>query len=250
MQGHCSLAASREPSADNGPPRMQTTTAQPDPSHARYALSIGGKVYGPYAASQMRAYIAEGRVTAASVISRDGGAWMPASDDPFCAGLLPAGPQPSPPAPPAAAARTSSAAVREAFLKELQGVRMAKPAFAADPASPAAGPVRPVQADPIAVAPAEEAHDSANYLIVFDLKSRGHTRLEEAIMALGPATQVMSGVWVLHSHLTSGAIRNNLVKHFGATDSLFIVDASRDRTTWFNLGPEADAHIRKVWRRS
>lgn len=229
---------------------MNATPVQQEPAPARYALSIGGKVYGPYRAEQMKTYIAEGRVSAASLVSRDGGPWMAASDDPFCAGLIGAAQPPPLPQPAATEARASSSAAREAFLKELQGVRLKTPAFASDAAAPLAGPVRPRPPEPIAEKPAETEQQSANYLIIFELKSRGHNRLEESIMSLGPATQVMSGVWVLHSAMSAGGIRNHLVKYFGPSDQLFIVDASRDRTTWINLGPETDAHIRRVWRRT
>jgi hypothetical protein len=124
----------------------------------------------------MKTYIAEGRVSAASLVSRDGGPWMAASDDPFCAGLIGAAQPPPLPQPAATEARASSSAAREAFLKELQGVRLKTPAFASDAAAPLAGPVRPRPPEPIAEKPAETEQQSANYLIIFELKSRGHNR--------------------------------------------------------------------------
>lgn len=248
---------------------MSFTTVQRDqPTTERFALSIGGKVYGPYTTQQMKSYVAEGRITASSLISRDGGAWMAASDEPHCAGWLAAAaagipeppvPPPSPPIAPAprpiAPPRSSGVSARDAFLKELEGVRLKSPSFAGKSEAKAPVPARVANTNPPPVredsGPAAAGDvQSANMLLVFDLKSRGHGRLEEDIMSIGPATKVMSGCWILHTDLTSGAIRNLLMKHFGATDSIFIVDASRDKTTWFNLGPEVDSHIRKVWRRS
>ena len=44
--------------------------------------------------------------------------------------------------------------------------------------------------------------------------------------------------WLLHTDRTAGAIRNELVQHLGQTDTLFIADATRGKTAWFNLGPE------------
>ena len=249
---------------------MSVTTVQRDLTTERYALNIGGRIYGPYTAQQMKAYVAEGRVTASSLVSREAGTWISASDDPFCAEWLAAAapaPQPEPAPAPVKPLRTGgpadpkpgSASARDAFLKELEGVRLRTPAFANAPearetrAVPAA-PMRNAQADAAPVIDdaniVPNAIQSANMVLVFDLKSRGHGKLEEDIMSLGPASKIMAGVWVLHTELSSGAVRNQLMKHFGAVDSIFIVDASRDKTTWFNLGPEVDSHIRKVWRRS
>jgi hypothetical protein len=33
----------------------------------------------------------------------------------------------------------------------------------------------------------------------------------------------------------------------GKIDTLFVIDATRNKATWFNFGPEADARIRRVW---
>ena len=249
---------------------MSVTTVQRDLTTERYALNIGGRIYGPYTAQQMKAYVAEGRVTPASLVSREAGMWVSASEDPLCAEWLAAiapAPQPQPTPVTVKPVRTGgpadpkpgSASARDAFLKELEGVRLRSPAFANTPqarearAIPAA-PVRTANSDAAPVVDdasvVQHAIQSANMVLVFDLKSRGHGKLEEDIMSLGPASKIMAGVWVLHTELSSGAVRNQLMKHFGAVDSIFIVDASRDKTTWFNLGPEVDSHIRKVWRRS
>ena len=256
---------------------MSQTTLHRDQASDRFALSIGGKVYGPYTAQQMKSYVAEGRITASSLVSRDGGAWMPANEDPLCAEWLaaPAAVQasastPWSPAPSEAAAsapprtsrpgyspRPGSTSARDAFLKELEGVRLKSASFAEkqEPRGPAPAPPRtPVKIEPPhhddPISPPATEEQSANLVLVFDLKSRGHGRLEEEIMSLGPATKVMSGLWLLHTDISSGAVRNVLMKHFGAHDTLFIVDATRGKSTWFNLGPEIDAQIRRVWRRT
>ncbi|MFT3811516.1 MAG: DUF4339 domain-containing protein [Micropepsaceae bacterium] len=252
---------------------MTASAPQLDPDQPRFAISIGGKIYGPYAADQMRSYIAEGRITASSLVSREGGPWTAASDDAFCAHILaqrarrvpdlpPAAPAAAPqdaaaatpqasPAP-AAAPQSSSSSAREAFLKELEGVRGFKPA---EPAQRAPGPPRPDAPQPAPAAAAfapdrDAAQEASNFVIVFDLKSRGHNKLEEHIMQLGRAVRVLPGFWLLNATMTSGAIRNALMKHFGTMDTFIIVDATRDKLAWFNIGPEIDSQIRQVWRRS
>ena len=245
-----------------------------DADQPRFAISIGGKIYGPYTTGQLRSYIGEGRVTATSLVSRDGGPWTAAADDVFCAHILaqrarrvpetattitaPPDAAAEPVAPdmePVAAAEdapgsVSSSSAREAFLKELEGVRSLKLAAGASPRTPS--PPRPEEPAPAPLFPTERetASEASNFLIVFDLKSRGHNKLEEHIMALGRAVRVLPGFWMLHAAMTSGAIRNQLMKHFGAIDTLIIVDATRDKLAWFNLGPEIDSQIRQVWRRT
>jgi len=237
---------------------MTAPAPQLDADEPRFAISIGGKIYGPYAAQQMRGYIAEGRVTPSSLISREGGSWTPAADDIFCAQIFAqrarrtgeARPQQSVTAEPSAPVRTAAASsAREAFLKELEGVRGLKPT---EPVAHKSGPPRPdhPQAAPLFPTERDTQAEPSNFIIVFDLKSRGHNKLEEHIMSLGRAVRVLSGVWLLNAPMSSGAIRNTLTKFFGVGDSFFIVDASRDKIAWFNLGPEADAQIRQVWRRT
>ncbi len=240
---------------------MTAPAPQLDADQPRFAISIGGKIYGPYTAQQVRSYIAEGRITASSLISREGGAWTAAAEDPFCAQIFaqrarraaepglpgdavdkPAAGEPQKPA-------QSSASAREAFLKELEGVRVLKPS---EPAARTPGPPRPDQPAPAPLFPTErDVHtEPANFVIVYDLKSRSHNKLEEQIMSLGRAVHITPGFWLVSAPTTSGAIRNQLMKFFGTMDTFVIIDATRDKLAWFNLGPETDAHIRQVWRRS
>jgi len=251
---------------------MSASAPQSDPDQPRFAISIGGKIYGPYGADQMRHYIAEGRITASSLVSREGGPWTAASEDIFCAHVLSQRARRLPDAPPvpiqpretpvAAQAQpapvppnASPSSAREAFLKELEGVRGIRPT---EPAARAPGPPRPdqpqpapgVTSGPVFNTERESASEPSNFIIVFDLKSRGHGKLEEHIMSLGQAVRVLPGFWMLNATMTSGAIRNALMKHFGTMDTFVIVDATRDKLAWFNLGPEIDSQIRKVWRRT
>lgn len=249
---------------------MTATLMESTRTTARIALTIGGKVYGPYSFAQIEAYAAEGRVTPSSLISRDGGSWIAAGQDELCAGLFAgteAGAQTEPrpaPAPVATAMPTTPAprtsgvklSPREAFLKEVEGIsRIRTAAFAEqNPGERRQGPPDRRVSDESIVAKAEAQEKAdveyANFILIFDVKSRHHGKLEESIMELGAATRVLPGIWAVHAKHTSGSIRNQLIEHFGKLDSLFIIDATRDKLAWFNLGPEADAQIRKVWKRS
>ena len=67
-------------------------------------------------------------------------------------------------------------------------------------------------------------------------------------MSLGPAYKISTNVWVVHTPTGAPEVVNSLTQHLGSTDRLFVVDATRNRTAWFNMGPETDAKIRQVWR--
>ena len=103
-------------------------------------------------------------------------------------------------------------------------------------------------AEPAAGAQAEPT--SANFVVIADLRSRGSGPFEAAISRLGEVYRVNPLVWLLHTDRTAGTIRNELIQHMGANDHLVIVDATRGKTAWFNLGPEGDSKIRKVWKRT
>jgi len=79
------------------------------------------------------------------------------------------------------------------------------------------------------------------------MKSRSISGLEEEILNLGPAYALLPQIWLLVSDQSMNAIRNALVQKLGKIDMLFIIDATRNKATWFNFGPEADARIRRVW---
>lgn len=108
-------------------------------------------------------------------------------------------------------------------------------------AKPIAAPVQP------ATAPTAEV---ANFVIIADLKSRGSGHFEATLSKLGDNYRLNTSVWIVHTDRTAAGLRNELVPHLGNTDTLVIIDATRGKTAWFNLGPEADAKIRKVWKRS
>lgn len=114
------------------------------------------------------------------------------------------------------------------------------------PSAPAQGFGRAAEAAP--GAQAEPA--SANFVVIADLRSRGSGPFEAAISRLGDVYRLNPLVWLLHTDRTAGTIRNELIQHMGQNDHLVIVDATRGKTAWFNLGPEGDSKIRKVWKRT
>jgi hypothetical protein len=89
--------------------------------------------------------------------------------------------------------------------------------------------------------------EPAHFVIVADMKSGSISALEEEIFKLGPAYAVMPQAWVLSADMSVGAIKNILVQRLGKLDDLLVVDATHDKLTWSNLGPEADTRLRRIW---
>ena len=189
-----------------------------DPLNSMWRINVSGQVYGPYTGHQIKAFAAEGRVAAHSIVQTgEHGPWITAIDDPILAQFFVVS------QPPAATP----------MAQPLQHKTHAAPAPAGESATPAA------HADAV----------SANFVIIADIRARASTPFEAALNRLGPNYRLNQLVWLLHTDKSAGAIRNELVQHLGTTDSVFIADANRGKMAWFNLGPEADARIRKIWQK-
>ncbi len=87
----------------------------------------------------------------------------------------------------------------------------------------------------------------SNFALFVEFQSDSRSKLHDAIRQLGPAKEMANNFWVLNCALSAGAVRNALVPYLGNGDTLFVIDASHNKTAWFNFGPEADAKIRQVW---
>lgn len=111
-------------------------------------------------------------------------------------------------------------------------------------------PAAPAQPQAVGAPAAQVEPASANFVVIADLRSRGSGPFEAAIAKLGQVYRLNPLVWLLHTDRTAGTIRNELIQHMGHSDHLVIVDATRGKAAWFNLGPEGDSKIRKVWKRA
>lgn len=174
-----------------------------------WTISVGGRVYGPYALAQMQGFHAEKRLADHSLIARAGEEqFHPASEDPVLAPLF----------KPAPAAQRDS--------------------------GPASEPVQPHR---FGARPEPEASGPSHFVIVADMKSGSIAGLEDEIFKLGQAHRISSQAWVLCSETSINILRNALVQKLGKLDTIFIVDAAHDKAAWFNFGPETDTRVRKMW---
>ncbi len=184
-----------------------------DGLNSSWRINVSGQVYGPYTGQQIKAFATEGRLAPHSIVQAGDGPWITAIDDPVLGQLF--------------------------VQKQTQ-----KPSAPA----PAQGFGARGTAEPAPAAAVE--HASANFVVIADLRSRGSGPFEAAISRLGDVYRLNPLVWLLHTDRTAGTIRNELIQHMGQNDQLVIVDATRGKTAWFNLGPEGDSKIRRVWKRT
>lgn len=207
----------------NDAPHIPADANLDDPFDGRWVLQVSGRIYGPYTGHALRDYVREGRVVANSMLARTGQPageeeWIPAAQDPVLCQLF-------------SAADAELVQVRQ----DLQ-----------TPAPTGGGPQgfgsKKTQTD------RRNQPTSYNIVIITDVKSRSSGPLENAVMSLGPAYKISANVWVVHTPSGAPEVVNLLTQHLGGSDRLFVVDATRNRTAWFNMGPETDAKIRQVWK--
>jgi hypothetical protein len=188
-----------------------------------WSITVNGQTYGPYTTERMRAFVSEGRLSPHSLVAREGTAdWHEAHEEPeFTGWFAPAAP-------------------------------VAKPALTAS--FPTAAQTDSVPS-PIRPSPAPRSEPAAetgpfHFVVVIERKSGGTGDVERAIASLGPYYRLQSDIWLLSAEQTVNAVRNRLVQELGKMDSLFVIDASHGKAAWFNFGPEADARIRRVWKKA
>jgi len=98
--------------------------------------------------------------------------------------------------------------------------------------------------------PAANAHadvEVSNVFVHAEINSAAWGAFLAALEAMGGMCELASGLWILRTRLSAGVIRNTLSQTLERGDRFVVIDASRDRLAWFNLGPEMDARIREVW---
>lgn len=186
----------------------------PEALNNTWRINVGGRIYGPYTGHQIRTFAKEGRVAPHSIVQAgEAGPWITAIDDPILGQLFVAD---------------------EPRKAQTQAVTAGAGAPAVATSSNRVEAVGAVE---------------SNFVIIADLRGTGTGPLQSAIGKMGESYRLTSSSWVLRCARTAGSIRNELTVLLGRQDSVFVVDTTHNKTAWFNLGPDADAHIRKVWSR-
>jgi hypothetical protein len=183
-------------------------------------INVGGRSYGPYSLQQMQGFVAEGRLAPHSQVSQPGTDVTCAAKDDAALAKLFSAPKKAEPVPSATGRFFTAKNPTDDYTNSSRFGRSS-----------------------------DEAHNAerGRYLIIADMKSHSISGLEEEILNLGPAYALLPQIWLLVSDQSMTAIRNTLLQKLGKIDTLFIIDATRNKATWFNFGPETDARIRRVW---
>lgn len=221
----------------------------------RWLLKYDDRLYGPYTHEAMAGYIAEGRVIASSLIAPEGTLsddpdWMAASTvAAFADNFTPSRPQA--PKPENEVTRIVPSYLAPAATDHAEPTTAESDSDIHQAVTPdTAATQRPTYGPAKGQTDRRRQPETANFIVIMDIKARYAGPLEQAIMSLGPAYKLAPNVWCVNTDTTAAGLLNDLSIHIGKTDSMFIVDATRDRTAWHNLGPETDAKIRRVWRRA
>jgi hypothetical protein len=170
----------------------------------------------------MAAFVAEGRVDAATPISPwSAGPFAPAAQMLDLQALQRQAPRPSAPRPQAAsAAQARPAPTRPAEVRPV-------PAQAVRPV-PAAGPTRPL-------------------LVWATLAPAAAGRFQAALASFGPCAVLRPGLWLVRAGVDAAALRNALSRGLRGNESLLVVEAPLEQAAWFNLGQSAERDLRQFW---
>ncbi|MGE0829477.1 MAG: DUF4339 domain-containing protein [Hyphomonadaceae bacterium] len=95
--------------------------------------------------------------------------------------------------------------------------------------------------------PAADANAIANVFIFAEIHSGAWNAFIAALEAMGRIAELAPGFWLVRTRLSSGMVRNTLSQTLERGDRFVVVDATRDRLAWYNMGPGIDVSIREVW---
>lgn len=95
--------------------------------------------------------------------------------------------------------------------------------------------------------PVSAAPDAANLFIFAEIQSGAWTQFMAALETMGRIAELAPGFWLLRSKFSSGVVRNTLSQTLETGDRFVVVDATRDRLAWYNMGPGIDVSIRDTW---
>lgn len=201
-----------------------------------WCLKVKEKVYGPYTTEQMRKFAHEGRLAAWSMIAPAGGrAWREARSEMVFANFF----------------------STETQLPTKPGVKtFGKRNDWEDDSDDVCGASEKItykdrsnKAESSGKRESRTPH-SANFIIIFDVVSAAATRVEAAVMSLGHAFRIADNVWSVSCELTAVGVRNAIAPYLRGSESIFVVDATRGRTSWRNYAPEAQAKISAAYLHS
>jgi hypothetical protein len=94
---------------------------------------------------------------------------------------------------------------------------------------------------------ANDTVEAANVFVHAEIISGSWNAFMAALESMGSVCDLAPGLWLVRTKFSAGVLRNTLSQTLERGDRFVVVDATRDRLAWFNLGPEVDVRIGKVW---
>ncbi|MEO1152069.1 MAG: GYF domain-containing protein [Pseudomonadota bacterium] len=178
-----------------------------------WCLKVDDKVYGPYTADQLKKFAGEGRLAGWSLVSPAGAnRWREAQEEKTFAAM---------------------------FGKD-PAANQDKPKFGKRAGSED-------ETTLVATANSDQHKGQSNFILIFDVVSAAATRVEAAILSLGPGFRIADNVWTVACEQTAIGVRNAIAPYLLPRESLFIVDATRGRSSWQNYPPEVHAKLTAAW---
>jgi hypothetical protein len=95
--------------------------------------------------------------------------------------------------------------------------------------------------------PANDTAAAANVFVHAEILSGAWNGFMAALESVGSVCDLAPGLWLVRTRHSAGVIRNALSQTLERGDRFIVIDATRDRLAWFNLGMETDARIARVW---
>ena len=93
----------------------------------------------------------------------------------------------------------------------------------------------------------DDLTEAANVFVHAEIVSGSWNAFMAALEGMGSVCDLAPGLWLVRTRFSAGVLRNTLSQTLERGDRFVVIDATRDRLAWFNLGPEIDVRIGKVW---
>lgn len=198
-----------------------------------WCVKVDDRIYGPYTSPQLRKFAHEGRLAAWSLIAPAGSrSWREVRTEPAFAAFFGLDVRGRPDRPKAFGRRSEEPEeTLETVVETQTQVSAPAPRRAPERGAPRAA--------------AEPGY--ANFVIIFDIVNAAASRIETAVLSLGPGFRIAENVWVVSCELTAIGVRNALAPYLLPRESIFVVDATRGRASWQNQAPETHAKLAAAW---
>ena len=192
-----------------------------------WCVKVDDRIYGPYSSVQLRKFASEGRLAAWSLVAPAGSrTWKEAREEAAFAAFF------------GVDIRNGATSLSRTFGRRDDTNEQAE--------TPAPSLRVKVQ-KPSEGSSAAEDKGLANFIIIFDVVSAAASRVETAVLSLGPSFRIADNVWTVCCELTAIGVRNAIAPYLLPKESILVVDATRGRTSWQNYAPEIHAKLSSAW---